>query len=935
MRNALARRLQRNISETSQVSKTSAPAVSGNLKLPPNSSVPVTATGSAAETFDAMSVRVSGYLNKYSSGHLARWQKRFFVLEGGKLSYFKKSPSDKDTANKVFSIRKIKSVTHTETGEVDDREFKLVFVNGKTYQMRAPTHEDMQKWVASLRGAIQYYEQSGLEVEIPLEEGDQLSDCDGMTSAQGSVMSENRPPESPTHSSDHKHSSRFHGLIPRRESLSGVIHAAGHGLSSLKHAVIPSSTPAAPDTSMLEVEIDPDQLDKNFEEWFYFVPGKEVSNVHIHRDIKMSHITDACSKANQHLWSTLANLPRGSEVKLEEAVGRARARMGAPEAVERAAIIIEEYLSRLSKNLLKSVDMRSAALHSGPRLGHGKTTLGLGPSGASDATPQGLVSELPQLIDAMIRISLLIEKLLVNNTNKCLCCYCDPSGVAMLKMERQQGGKKNMPPNACSQDKWKKCMRGILQRLGGEIEVGLIEELQNLIQSAELAWESPARLNLPTDESVFGPCPQQHPLLDDMFVNPTPGVKMAPRKILMSSFGPAFVQSAQSRCLNAASQWMAAYPNSARLISEHASSALVASLNCVWRQFKRVAAMASERAEKEGHKKYTESMRNSREDALRSSASSNASSPRGNRRGSRASSIGGVHSDALFDLEHLASFANECVLISRFCAKTWSNGVSAKFTPDVFLTCMDSLSSGLLATAADVCNSIVCIHYAPRVKFDMNKMFHVKNLAHSHTTPMKHGKIITEQFVASVDVLFPLSCVKEGVIALLGPALMRAYMGSLFHNKPKLKTFKTVPEMVKGDVETFKELFSGTFKVGGQTEATLIVVEELVKVLNERNRFNYSIHFNTLSKLIHSRSNAFNVINSVVKMREHEWKSSSDKKDIANMLSHIKAELQGPKHEDNEDAPHKDESVVRKGPKGTVTVVLGVGDLKVKWLFDE
>jgi hypothetical protein len=249
---------------------------------------------------------------------------------------------------------------------------------------------------------------------------------------------------------------------------------------------------------------------------------------------------------------------------------------------------------------------------------------------------------------------------------------------------------------------------------------------------------------------------------------------------------------------------------------------------------------------------------------------------------------------------------------------------------------MDGLSSGLLATAVDVCHSIVCLHFAPRVKFDLNKMFHAKNLAHSHSTPMAHGRVITEQFVASLDVLSPLACVREAVVALLGPALMRGYMGALFRNKPKLKTFKTVPEMVKGDVELFKETFSSFYKVAsGPLEATMKVVEELVGVLNERNRLNYSIHFNVLAKLINSRAQALVVIQNITKMREHEWPSSNDKKDILNMLNHIKGEAQDEHEEDDHTEKPKIESVIKKGPKGTVLVSLGVGVLKLKWKFDD
>jgi hypothetical protein len=514
-------------------------------------------------------------------------------------------------------------------------------------------------------------------------------------------------------------------------------------------------------------------------------------------------------------------------------------------------------------------------------------------------------------------------------TQKCVCCYCDPSGVAILKLERQNGGKKNLaiPPVACSQERWKKLIRSLLQRIGGELEVGLIEEMQNVIGTADQAWSASARLSVPTDETVFGPCPQQHPLLDDM----------AAKAALLTSFAPAFVQAAQSKCLNAASQWMAAYPGSARMISEHASSALVASLNSLWRQYKRAAAETGEEALSEAAKKYTESMRLSRDDALRSSAGSAASSVQDSQRRNSAPQLRPIGRD----LEHLVAFANECVLISRFAAKTWSNGVTAKFTPEVFLTCMDSLSTGFLATASDVCHSIVAMHFYPRARFDLNKMFNVKQLAHNATSPMNHGVILTDQFVASVEVLSALACVKEAVVALLGPALMRAYMAALIKNKPKLKTFKTVPEMVKSDVATFKDLFTGRLKVPiTLLDSTMTVVDDVLKLINEKNRLNFSIHFNSASKYLGSKKEAFVLISSVVKMREHEWTASAEKKDLANMLASMKALVPNDRHvdhdEDESNEPRrKEDSVVKKAKNGTVSITLVVGDSKLDWKFEE
>jgi hypothetical protein len=923
VRNALARRLQKSLPESST-----------NFKLPnPTVSVPKSVTpeesnkcppSALTEPLNSIGVRVEGYLYKYSSGHLGRWQKRFFVLEAGRFAYYKRVPSERDpthsNASKSFSIRRIKSVC--SKGGLDDREFTLIFSNGKGYQMRAPTNEDMHKWVSSLRSAIVYFEAHGDGTTGAGTEDGGMSDegADGLTSANGSVISESSPraPMSPS-GSDSRLSSMLHGLVPRRESLTGVLHLAVKPLTAVASHI--PGLQSQQDAPILEVEIDPDQLDKNFEEWFYFIPMDQMSStastVTIYREIRMSHVIEACSRVVNHLFATLASLPRGAEVKIEEALGRAQARIRDSQSAERATIVVEEYVSRLTKYVSKCLDIRSANL--------------------MHANEHHTNTELPQIMDTVVKLISLVDRVVpqdlcpvnagssVSSTEssptahtlpkksnvKCVCCYCDPSGVAILKLERQNGGKKNLqvPPVSCSNEKWKKGLRTVLQRIGGELEVGLIEEMQGGIAKAEAAWQSPGVPTKPTTEDTHGPCPQNHALFEDLKLS-------AKQQVLLSSFAPLFIQNAQTKCLNASSQWMVAYPLAARLISEHTSSALVASVNCVWRHFKREATSISEQANEEVTKKYTEAIRSRKEESLRNSK-----------------------------LDHLISFSNECILISLFCAKTWSNAVTAKFTPEVFMTCMDGLSSGFLVTAADVCNSIVKHHFYPLISFDLHKMFGPKNLSINHATPMTHAKNLADRFVSLIDTLNPLPCVREGVVSLLGPACMKGYLSGVIRNKPKLKTFKTVPEMIKDDLELWREIFAVRYK-GSMLQLTpsIVVGEEFHKILIDKNRLNFSIHFNTLGKLIGSLSDSFHGISAVVKMREHEWPSSAEKKDISNMLSSMKAIAMKEEKEDGtfeNSEPHlpsAQEPVSKKGKTLNTALViqLPVGDFKdVPWKISD
>lgn len=892
-RNALARRLQRPVSEGIVVGKPE--QVASKLTAPTASCSESSTNGTMS--IDAISIRVEGFLYKYSSGHLARWQKRFFVLASGKFSYFKRVPLDKDVPNKSFSVLRIKLVNVKEGPSADDREFSLAFSNGKSYQMRAPTSEEKRKWVHSLRGAIAFMESHPGGVPDD-EDGGGISDdgFDGMTSINGSVVSETSPrdPQSPCQSSEHKLSSRLHVLLPRRESIAGVIHLAASGLTSLKPSIPGLSSPVQ-DTSMLEVEVDPDSLDKNFEEWFYFVSEENL----IDRKVQMSQIMEACQRANNHLWCTLANLPRGTEdLRLEEAIGRAKARMGGGAAVERASIIVEEYMSRISKSVGRALDLRR----------------------------DGKSSDLPQLMDCVSRIFLSIDKLLpiMPPETRCVCCYCDPSGVALLKLERAHGGRKGLtlPPVACSGDKWRRLVRSIVQRIGGELEVGLIEDLQHLILSAEDAWNGPS-CNQPLS-APHGPCPQQHPLLDDLDIRKISSIVgkqlLAPLKVALTSFGPAFVQASQAGCLNAASQWMAAYPSSARLIAEHTSSALVASVNSVWRTFKRQAGVAAERASEEQSKKNTESTRVARDELLK-------------------------RKEIFTDLDHLVAFANECVLISRFCAKTWSNGVTSKFTPEVFLTCMEGLASGFLATAADVCHTIVLLHLSPRIRYDLIKLLSPKCLvAHKQASPMVHGKILADQFVSAVEVCMSITCVRDGVVALIAPALLRAYVAALVKNKPRVKSHKSLPETLREDLDLFRSFMDQTLHVPpSQLSLPFQIAQEIQNLMVERNRSNFSIHFNSIAKLANSKHDAFVAVSSFIKMREYEWTLSTEKKEIAAIVSSMKSvaasESKQPCEDDSvqEALKHADSSdpQVKKGKNGVTIITLHVGDLKAPWKLED
>jgi hypothetical protein len=510
------------------------------------------------------------------------------------------------------------------------------------------------------------------------------------------------------------------------------------------------------------------------------------------------------------------------------------------------------------------------------------------------------------------------------------------------------------------------------------MEVGLIEELQGVVGSADFVWDMPpsnqsstttvpnytvgGRVSL-TDifRGQHGPSPQSHPLLDDL----KPNRNMS----LMTSFSPSFVQVAQSKCINASQQWMAAYPQAARLIGEHSSSALVASMNSVCRQFKRRCLSTNEAANEELTRKYTESIRHNRDTVLKMLIADHAQNGQyiqsvasvGERSSAGHRSSSG-HNDATNNVQHhahdhhsvhpsleqMVSFANECILISRFCAKTWSNGVQSKYMPEIFQTCMEGLSMAFLTAASDMCQSIVKIHLLPSLRFDMMKYFNVKTLSKSTTSPMENCKAFIQQLFVAIDSLYVLPCVREGIVYVTAQSVFRAYLPGLIKNRPRLKTFKTLPELIQHDIAIYTDWFRTDMHVS--TEALVVntqLVEEIVKMLLDKNPFNFTIHFNTVSKITGSMHAAYHVVHGVLKMKEHEISSSREKKDVTNMLNSMKQSALKNGSDDTEyyvesddvstavDGGSSSDTQVSKKSNKSAVIHLNVGQIKYPWKFDD
>ncbi len=93
-------------------------------------------------------MRYSGYLQKKSSGRVARWQKRYWTLNGTTLTY-QNNPKDNES-KKSFDLAKVIFIK-----ECTDRSFEIGY-GSRVYELRADTHDSMRKWVVNIFSIFEF-----------------------------------------------------------------------------------------------------------------------------------------------------------------------------------------------------------------------------------------------------------------------------------------------------------------------------------------------------------------------------------------------------------------------------------------------------------------------------------------------------------------------------------------------------------------------------------------------------------------------------------------------------------------------------------------------------------------------------------------------------------------------------------------------------------
>jgi hypothetical protein len=462
-------------------------------------------------------IRCEGYLSKFSSGSLTgRWQKRYFVLKNGRFGYFRRAPALADEKpEKSFSLRKIKEVISKES--VNEREFSIR-VGETLYPLKAPTPSDARKWASVITTALAHKD------SIPMSEEDE----DGSSSAVDMISLSNSV------------TSQISDVSMMNEDVQAYI--------SLQRAMAASS--ARQHETVWEVDLDPDELEVLFAEWF---PSFEDTTEQV--VVLGELMTKALTKSISHLYATLSgDIFDTGLIDLAGQYKRAKSLMqtvrkessssqGSDPVGSQLNSVLIEYISRIINQVSKFLDHRREVRESSRE-------------GEDDAS--GILWMRSELIGILNTLSHLISDLSsLHGTADCGCSYCDPPGFLARETD-----------NCAAADRWKKSLRNCLQRVGGELELSLIERIQAQMLPIESTWDASA------GSSETAPCKKNHSLFGSRLT------------VWLTGWAPALLLACQQEGSDLLKQ-TSILSHCARLVSEIVSSVHVAIFNSAWRQFKR------------------------------------------------------------------------------------------------------------------------------------------------------------------------------------------------------------------------------------------------------------------------------------------------------------------------------------------------------------
>ena len=90
---------------------------------------------------------MEGYLLKQSPAGLKPWQKRYFLLSGGDLLYFKAPPSASTESKGAIALLSAK------VRQVDEKAFDILDSGGRVWNLKALNAVEGSRWLQALAAA--------------------------------------------------------------------------------------------------------------------------------------------------------------------------------------------------------------------------------------------------------------------------------------------------------------------------------------------------------------------------------------------------------------------------------------------------------------------------------------------------------------------------------------------------------------------------------------------------------------------------------------------------------------------------------------------------------------------------------------------------------------------------------------------------------------
>jgi hypothetical protein len=740
-------------------------------------------------------VKCEGYLSKFSSGSLTgRWQKRFFVLSNGRLGYFKKAPGPVEShmavPDKSFSLRKVKEIISNGSG-ANDREFTIK-LGDSSYQLKASTASDMRKWVSALNTALA--QKDSLRNHGDGDEESSSSAVD-LASVSNSV------------------SSQASDSTILNEDIQAYLHQ--------QRQMVQASAAARKQDTVWEVEVDPDELDRSFIEWFDFtdsddikqmsqklIKGISISLSHLYSTVA-SEVFDAqvldVKSQLKRAKSTVQSLRRSTQQKEADSVDPIRTQLNS---------ILMEYVSRIINELVRFLNLRKDI---------------------RDASNGDLESglELIEIVDCVCLMMMDLSSLTVAKTDCSCACCCPNAGDG---------------ESCTASDRWKKSLRNILQRLGSELEVTLIERIQDQILSWEVTWEAEQ------GTCATAPNKSSHALF---------GTRLS---VWLTGWSSELISTCEKEGLGILKD-DSRIRYCRRFVSELVASVLIAVLNSAWRQFKRKLLRTQSFAET-----WKETLRQIAHIRETNTGFWSVFSSQHHEL-ERLEHSTPPEEEFTLALPNLVAFGNEAILLSSFLSETLPEQLP--FAPKIWSSCFEGLASTFQNTAIEVAGLVVHFHFIEKHSLDMVSAFKTIQ-TDSKRTPMIVARDATEKFASELVPFGTHPALKGHIVNLLPSAVIQVYVTGLLKIRPKLKQIKNLLTIFEADLVIFKSLFSETrFNCKDSVvHKAVLPLTVVISFLSERNKQNIEDEVARRLIIAFGAKSVSQVTNALIEIRGQDYTKS-------------------------------------------------------------